>query len=52
MCHLNFNSDPEIMARFKKAFIGVLVNPGMSYNIQTCFEVDGYFFNQGNSFGC
>lgn len=41
--HLSFNTSIEGLVRFKKAFIGVTVNHGMSYNIQTSLEVEGYF---------
>lgn len=42
-CHISFNPSSENLARFKKAFVGVIMNPGMLYNIQTCFKVEGYF---------
>ncbi|XP_058748519.1 uncharacterized protein LOC131621485 [Vicia villosa] len=42
-CYLNFNTSAENLERFKRAFVGVIVNPGMSYNIQTSFEMEGYF---------
>ncbi|XP_058749527.1 uncharacterized protein LOC131622508 [Vicia villosa] len=42
-CYLSYNSTEENLERFKRAFVGVIVNPGMSYNIQTSFEVEGYF---------
>lgn len=32
-CHLNFNTSSDNLARLKKAYVGVIVNPGMSYNI-------------------
>ncbi|GAU42921.1 hypothetical protein TSUD_283440 [Trifolium subterraneum] len=31
------------MARLKKAFVGEVVNPGMTYNIQNAFHSQGYF---------
>jgi hypothetical protein len=31
------------MATYEKAFVGVAVNPGMTYNIQNAFHSQGYF---------
>lgn len=40
---LNYNSKKKELARFKKAFIDIVVNPVMYYNIQTSFKIEGYF---------
>ncbi|MCI03917.1 DUF4283 domain protein, partial [Trifolium medium] len=40
---LSYEAEKEDMLRMKKAFIGVVVNPGMTYNIQNAFHTQGYF---------
>ena len=40
---LNYNSKKKELARFKKAFMDIMVNPVMYYNIQTSFKIEGYF---------
>ncbi|GAU25112.1 hypothetical protein TSUD_274010 [Trifolium subterraneum] len=38
---VTYEAAKEDMSRFKKAFIGVVVNPGMTYNIQNAFHAQG-----------
>ncbi|PNX93753.1 hypothetical protein L195_g016912 [Trifolium pratense] len=40
---VSYEAEKEDMLRLKKAFIGVVINPGMSYNIQNAFHTEGYF---------
>ncbi|XP_058758617.1 uncharacterized protein LOC131631862 [Vicia villosa] len=40
---LCFEAKEEDMIRFKKAFVGVVHQSGMSYNIQNSFDLEGYF---------
>ncbi|XP_058749783.1 uncharacterized protein LOC131622758 [Vicia villosa] len=40
---LNFVSKVEDKERLRKAYVGVVLNPGSAYNIQTHFEVEGVF---------
>ncbi|MCI46877.1 hypothetical protein A2U01_0068118, partial [Trifolium medium] len=40
---VSYEAEKDDMLRLKKAFIGVVVNPGMSYNIQNVFHSQGYF---------
>lgn len=40
---LEYASKEEDLAKFNKAYVGVVVDPGMSYNIQNSFELEGYF---------
>lgn len=47
--YLEFRTKEIEDERFKKAFIGVVFIPIMSYNIQTIFEMKVYFYNQGNT---
>ncbi|XP_058775601.1 uncharacterized protein LOC131649870 [Vicia villosa] len=48
---LEFVSDPEVSVRLSKAYTSKVVNPGMTYNIQTCFELEGYFSIKVTSLG-
>lgn len=43
--------EKEELFRFKKAFIGVVSNPGMSYNIQQLFNKEGYFYLKATPLG-
>lgn len=49
--HLKFHSEEEDPVRYRKAFMGVVVNPGMTYNIQMIFEIEGYFSIKATSLG-
>ncbi|MCH98559.1 hypothetical protein A2U01_0019564 [Trifolium medium] len=40
---LSFEAHKEDMERLKKAFVGEVVQPGMSYNLQNEFHMQGYF---------
>ncbi|GAU24569.1 hypothetical protein TSUD_149100 [Trifolium subterraneum] len=40
---LSFVSEKEDLERLKKAFVGVVRQPGLSYNIQNEFHIQGYF---------
>jgi hypothetical protein len=40
---LSFEVAKEDLSRLKKAFIGEVIHPGMSYNIQNAFHRQGYF---------
>jgi hypothetical protein len=40
---LSYEADQEDLLRCQKAFIGVVAQPGMSYNIQEAFHMEGYF---------
>ncbi|XP_058780930.1 uncharacterized protein LOC131655034 [Vicia villosa] len=40
---LHFKVEESEMCRFKKAFIGVVEESGMSYNIPEAFNIEGYF---------
>lgn len=35
--------DPMIWSRFSKAYVGVVKTPGMTYNLQDIFDMEGYF---------
>lgn len=42
--HLEFNiEDKEEWCKFKKAYVGVMENLCMTYNIQDIFNIGGYF---------
>lgn len=41
--HLKFQTEEAVLASFRKAYMGVVINPDMSYNIQTSFKIEGYF---------
>ncbi|XP_058739184.1 uncharacterized protein LOC131611080 [Vicia villosa] len=41
--HMEFNVGEDQLARFEKSFIGVVENPGMTYNMQEYFNMEGYF---------
>src|SRR3954464_215705 len=41
--HLIFNSSKEELSRFKKAFIGEVENPRLTYSLQNIFHPEGYF---------
>lgn len=43
VCLFSYESNKENMARMKRAFIGVVHEARMAYNIQTSFKVEGYF---------
>lgn len=38
-----FSSDIELRAKLSKAYVGVMINLGSSYNIQEIFFSEGYF---------
>jgi hypothetical protein len=40
---MSYEADQVDMLRCQKAFIGVVAQPGMSYNIQEAFHREGYF---------
>jgi hypothetical protein len=40
---LSYEADESDLLRLKKAFVGVVAQPGMSYNIQNIFHTQGYF---------
>lgn len=40
--------EEENLARFKKSFIGVVENLGMTYNIQEIFNTEGMKYNIQN----
>jgi hypothetical protein len=40
---LSYEAEQEDLLRCQKAFIGVVAQPGMSYNIQEAFHREGYF---------
>jgi hypothetical protein len=39
----SYVAEKNDMLRLQKAFVGVVVNPGMTYNIQNAFHSQGYF---------
>ncbi|CAI8618038.1 unnamed protein product [Vicia faba] len=39
----NFSSSPEDLNRLRNAFVGVVLESGMTYNVQNSFEIEGYF---------
>ena len=41
--HLHFTIEDQNFSRFKKAFVGKVLSPGMTYNIQNIFHAQGYF---------
>lgn len=41
--HLIFNASEEELSRFKKAFIGEVDNPDLTYSLQDIFHSAGYF---------
>lgn len=41
--HMKYQTDESELVRFKKTFVGFMINPGMACNIQTSFEIEGYF---------
>lgn len=41
--HLYYNIRDKESSKFKKSFIGVVKNVGMTYNIQEAFNIEGYF---------
>lgn len=40
---IRFNTKGENLSRFLRVFIGIVVNQGYSYNVQTHFDREGYF---------
>jgi hypothetical protein len=40
---LSYEAEKNDMMRFQKAFVGVVANPGTTYNIQNAFHMQGYF---------
>ncbi|CAI8603877.1 unnamed protein product [Vicia faba] len=48
---LSFDPDPESFFRLKKSYMEKVVNPSMAYNIQNCFEIEGYFQIKVTSIG-
>ena len=40
---LQFDMDEDDFQRFKKAFIEVVEQPGMTYNVQEAFHTKGFF---------
>lgn len=42
-CLMNFTSEEGEKTRLSKAFVGEVLNPGSSYNVQTQSEVEGIF---------
>ncbi|MCI29813.1 hypothetical protein A2U01_0051022, partial [Trifolium medium] len=40
---LSYEAEKNDMLRLKKCFIGEVIHPGMSYNIQSAFHRQGYF---------
>lgn len=40
---LCLDSDKEELSRLRKVFVGVVFNSSKSYNIQSYFEIEGYF---------
>jgi hypothetical protein len=40
---LSYEVEKNAMTNHEKAFVGVVVNPGMTYNIQNAFHSQGYF---------
>ncbi|XP_058727198.1 uncharacterized protein LOC131598634 [Vicia villosa] len=41
--HMEYNMEEADMNQFQKAFVGVVENPGATYNIQEYFNMEGYF---------
>lgn len=41
--HMEFNWDLNDLDRLDKAYMGIVENPGMTYNIQNSFHLKGYF---------
>lgn len=41
--HLLFYSNSDVRDRWSKAFVGEVVHPGESFNIQNHFEMEGAF---------
>lgn len=41
--HIKFDMEEEDMVRFKRAFIDVVENLGITYNVQEAFDMEGYF---------
>ncbi|MCI49201.1 hypothetical protein A2U01_0070444, partial [Trifolium medium] len=39
----SYEAENEDLVRLKKSFIGVVLQPEMSYNIQNAFHSQGYF---------
>lgn len=48
---LSFNFVPEVRERWQKDYIGVVLNPGESYNLQTHFEIEGVFTIKNSLWG-
>ncbi|GAU26825.1 hypothetical protein TSUD_289300 [Trifolium subterraneum] len=42
-CVVTYEAEQDDLLRWKKAYVGVVVNPGMTYNIQNAFHSQGYF---------
>lgn len=43
LAHLEFNMEVEYLVHLKQAFIGLVENLGMTYNVQEAFNMEGYF---------
>ncbi|MCI56195.1 hypothetical protein A2U01_0077446, partial [Trifolium medium] len=39
----SYDAEEKDLLRLKKAFVGVALHPGMTYNIQDAFHSQGYF---------
>lgn len=39
---LTYSSCPKVLIRLKKAFVGVVLESSMTYNVQNCFKIEGY----------
>ncbi|CAI8594474.1 unnamed protein product [Vicia faba] len=48
-CCLSFESKKEDLSRLRKDFVGVILSYGMTYNIQSYFDMERYFFYKGNT---
>jgi hypothetical protein len=40
---LSYEAEEQTLQKLKKAFVGEVKQPGMSYNIQNEFHMQGYF---------
>lgn len=40
---LKYHSEENALISLRKAYVGVVINPSMSYNIRMSFKIEGYF---------
>jgi hypothetical protein len=40
---MSYEADKEVLDKYRKAFVGEALQPGMTYNIQNAFHRQGYF---------